>query len=233
MYLSACGLEDFSFDSWSDVSTLLSRRECLLLESRNYQTDLRNTQYIFGRLLLKQILSSCLNVNIHAIDILAFENGAPRLIINNSFVDYISLSISHYSNTIFVAAGLNCTCGVDVQSVSGVDWPSVLRAMNWSVSIDGQWLGVSSDVSDEVYVCQQVRSALIWSGYEAWFKANRGLVMPSDFLLHKIKLIQSDSVTGSRIFQMFLGRDSSYYDGCIYIKLLSDEVFAVAAKSTL
>lgn len=212
------------------VFHLLSIKERLILEQRNYKSDLRRRQFIYGRLLLKYLLHSQLNIEIQSISIAASATGAPSLIVDGVVVDNVGLSIAHFGNTVFGAVGLNCRCGVDVQSVSGVDWSAVLRVMEWSVSFDAQWLGISFNPLHDNYVSPQLRSALIWSGYEAWFKCNDSdVVIPSDFRLCHVKLLQKDSVTHVTIFQMVLACESSYSAYCIYLKVSSSgEIFAVA-----
>ena len=221
-------LDPKSYLSVENFFHLLSIKERFILEQRNYRTDLRRRQFIFGRLLLKQLLHSQLNIEIQSISIAASDAGAPSLIVDGVVVDNVGLSIAHFGNTVFGAVGFNCRCGVDVQSVSGVDWSAVLRVMEWSVSFDAQWLGISFNPLHDNYVSPQLRSALIWSGYEAWFKCNDGDVIPSDFRLCHVKLLQKDSVTHVTIFQMVLACDSSYSAYCIYLKVSSGEIFAVA-----
>ena len=230
--VSSClSLDPKSYLPVENVFHLLSIKERFIFEQRNYKTDLRRRQFVYGRLLLKQLVHSQLNIEIQSISIAASDAGAPSLIVDGLVVDNVGLSIAHYANTVFGAVGFNCRCGVDVQAVSGVDWSAVLRVMDWSVSFDCQWLGISPEPRHENYVSPQLRSALIWSGYEAWFKCNGGDVTPSDFRLHHVELLQKDSVTHVAIFQMVLACDTSYTAYCIYLKVSSGEIFAVATSA--
>ena len=233
LFFSSVFLDRESFLPVENLYHLLSSEERLILDQRNYQTDLRRRQFVYGRLLLKQLLYSKFNIQIQSLTIAASESGAPSLILDGVVVDNVGLSIAHYDNSVFGAVGFNCRCGVDVQSVFGVDWSAVLRAMEWSVSFDGQWLGISFDPRYDNYVSPQLRSALIWSGYEAWYKCNDGVVFPSDFRLHQVRLLWKDTVTHSMIFEMFLACGcsyNSYITDCIYLRVSSDEIFAVAVQ---
>ena len=154
------------------------------------------------------------------------------LFFQGSHVEEVSLSIAHNGDTVFVSAGSNSQCGVDVQSILGIDWHAVERAMGWSVSNKSQWSGIGFDVYQDPCVSRRVRCGLIWSAYEAWMKLH-GCQLPStEFSWHHIRLLETDPVTHAQIFEMVLRNRPSYSRGRILLMLCSDEVFAVATQES-
>lgn len=232
VFLSAAVLDQSSIDSWRNIFCYLSDGERLELDQRNYRHDLRRAQFIYGRLLLKRLLVSEMDLDPASIDIRSSTNGRPMLFMRDSHVEAVSLSIAHNGNTVFVSAGSNCQCGVDVQSILGIDWHAVERAMGWSVSNESQWSGIGFDAHQDPCVSQRVRCGLIWSAYEAWMKLHGCLLPSTEFSWQHIRLLETDPVTHSQIFEMVLGNRSSYSKGQILLMSCSDEVFAVATQES-
>ena len=232
IFLSAAVLDQSCINSWRDFSCYLSDGERLELDKRSYRRDLRRAQFTYGRLLLKILLARKMNLDFGLIDIRSSNNGRPMLFLRDSRVEAVSLSIAHNGNTVFVSAGSNSQCGVDVQSILGIDWYAVERAMGWSVSNESQWFGIGFDVYQDPCVSWRVRCCLIWSAYEAWMKLH-GCQLPStEFRWHHIRLLETDPVTHTQIFEMVLGNRSSYSKCRILLMLCSDEVFAVATQES-
>ena len=232
LFLSAAILDESSIDSWRNITCYLASAERRELDKRNYRHDLRRAQFIYGRLLLKLLLVREMHLDFELIDIRSSNNGRPTLFLRDSHVESVSLSIAHNGNTVFVSAGSNCQCGVDVQSILGIDWHAVERAMGWSVSNESQWSGIGFDVDQDPCISRQVRCGLLWSAYEAWMKLH-GCQLPStEFSLHHIRLLETDPVTHVQIFEMDTGNRCSYSKGRILLMSCSDEVFAVATQES-
>lgn len=217
---------------WQNSARYLSVRERYELDQRGYRLNLRRLQFIVGRLLLKRLLSCEMNLDFESIDILPSNNGKPLLFLQGCLVEEIDLSVAHYAKTIFVSAGSKCRCGVDIQSICSVDWDAVERVMGWSVSNKQQWSGISFDSGRESYLAPQARAALIWSGYEAWLKLHRCELPYTKFCWRHISLLETDPVTHSQIFEMFLEHGHSYNQCRILLKFCSDEVFAFAMQAS-
>jgi phosphopantetheinyl transferase len=232
LFLSAAILDEESIHSWRNIACYLASVERRELDKRNYRHDLRRAQFIYGRLLLKLLLVRRMNFDFGLIDIRTSINGRPTLFLRNSHVESVSLSIAHSGYTVFVSVGLNCVCGVDVQSIRGIDWHAVERAMGWSVSNEFQWSGIGFDVHQAHCISRQVRCGLVWSAYEAWMKLH-GCQLPStEFSWHHIGLLETDPVTHAQIFEMDTGHRCSYSKGRILLMSYSDEVFAVATQES-
>lgn len=197
------------------------------LARRDYPLISRSAQFIYSRLLLKTMLSRSMGVSVRSLSIRTASNGQPQLYQSGRHVEHMSLSLSHDRDRLFVAAGFRCLCGVDVQSLHGVDWPLVMRAMGWTDWVD-QLLRTSHGMSDFVQLNQAKWIALLWSAYEAWMKAMACTLKPSDFVWQKITLIMDDHATKSFIFEMILGKRCPCNHARIFLSLRANEVLATA-----
>lgn len=214
--------------SWQSLDRYLSVTEQYELARRNYRSDLRRSQFVYGRLLLKLLLVREMNLDFGLINILSSGRGEPLLFQRDSLVEAACLSIAHHRNLVFVSAGFNCRCGVDVQSIHRIDWNAVLRVMGWSISNDSQWVGIGLEPNQDQYLSPQARCCLIWSAYEAWLKLHSCQLPPTEFSWHHIRSLETDTFTHAQIFEMVLHDCGLYDKGRILLMLYSDEVFAVA-----
>lgn len=209
------------------LSHWLTADERAELSRRNYRLASRVSQYIYGRLLLKVVLSRALRVNVHSLSIGTGGTGQPLLIYSGSLVEDVSLSISHDQDRLFVAAGLGCQCGVDIQAFKQVDWPLVMRAMGWR----DRMMSLLETCS-ELYPLSDLNhvrcSAMLWAAYEAWMKATACSLAPSDFAWQQIRLVSQDLITQSLYFEMTIGARRAYNAARVLLSLRADEVLAIA-----
>jgi phosphopantetheinyl transferase len=232
IFLSAAVLDQFCINSWRSTSCYLSDCEKLELDKRNYRRDLRRAQFIYGRLLLKFLLVREMDLDFGSVNIHSSSNGQPLLFLGDLLIESICLSIAHNGNTVFVSAGANCRCGVDVQSILGINWHGVTRVMGWSISNESQWPGIYFDANQHPYVSPQLRCGLIWSAYEAWLKLHGCKLPPTEFRWHHIRLVETDPVTHARIFEVVLEHSAYYNKNRVRLMSCSDEVFAVATQES-
>jgi phosphopantetheinyl transferase len=201
------------------------------LVRRNYKVASRSAQYIYGRLLLKIILSPAMGVSARSLSIRTGTSGQPLLLASSASADHLSVSISHDRDRLFVAACSRCRCGVDIQALHGVDWPLVMRAMGWSERVE-HCFRTAIEAHGVVCMNLAVFSAMIWSAYEAWMKVTVCALDATDFVWQRISLIETDPVTHYHIFEMALAERRPYNQVRILLSLRSNEVLAVATVAS-
>jgi phosphopantetheinyl transferase len=209
------------------MSQWLTADERAELIKRNYKVASRSLQFIYGRLLLKVILSRALGVNPHALSIRTGGSGQPLLLHSGRLVKDVSLSVSHDQDRLLVAAGMGCQCGVDIQTFKQVDWPLVMRAMGWSDRI-ASLLEAGLAMRPLIELNHVTCTAMIWSAYEAWMKATACSLAPSDFAWQQIRLVSQDAITQSSYFEMTIGPRRAYNPSRVLMSLRADEVLAIA-----
>lgn len=197
------------------------------LKRRDLRFVFRIAQYIYSRLLLKVLLARAMRVSISILSIRTATGGQPQLYIADRLSDEVSLSISHDRNRLFVAAGLRCRCGVDVQALQGVDWQSVMCAMGWLEHVQA-WLNLNLKTYSGLGLDFSAISALVWSAYEAWMKLTACTLVPSEFAWQEISLIEIDPISHFSLYEMILAKDCPYHYAKILMSLRSYEVLAVA-----
>ncbi|VDP06984.1 unnamed protein product [Soboliphyme baturini] len=69
-----------------------------------------------GRLLLRQALRRCLNINWENVILERTEKGKPVLAVDSGACD-ISFNISHHGDFVVLATSTSCSCGIDVMNV--------------------------------------------------------------------------------------------------------------------
>lgn len=193
------------------------------LSCRHYKQHLNTVQFVYSRLVLKIVLSSCLRADPSTLCVRSLRSGRPVLYCSGHLNERVHLSISHDREQVFVAAGLDCPCGVDVQALRGVDWSLVIRSMGWT-----SFLQTSLDQFSLNGLSFEHKSALFWAAFEAWFKLTGDRHSLSRFRCKEIKLIQCDLVTNTSIYEVTLSEFSPYSYASIFLSLRRDEVFAVA-----
>jgi len=197
------------------------------LAKRNYRAGHRTSQYIYGRVLLKAILSRGLGVNPHSLSIRTGYAGQPLLFHSGRLVEDASLSVSHDKNQLLVAAGFGCQCGVDLQSFKEVDWPLVMHAMGWSKRI-ARLLEVGSATHPALQLSHVTCSAMVWSAYEAWMKATTCSLAPSDFSWQRIRLVEEDANTQSSYYEMTVDARYTYNVCRVIMSVRANEVLTIA-----
>ena len=213
--------------------SLLSDAERAELFRRNYRHKLRSAQYLYSRLSLRFMLACALHLDFSSISIVSSASGCPRALYNGVVLDNCSVSISHECNLFLVSACFGCRSGIDIQSLYGIDWISVVAYMGWEKSARNSFEEIIS-LTPALVLSLSALYAMIWSAYEAWMKMT-GCTFPSDvFSWRSIRLISGRSGNFASVFEMTLDcRVSSAPWSRVVIGHLGDQVIAVAHDSLL
>jgi len=205
----------------------LDDSERKILAAREYRSQLRSEQYIYGRLLLKLLLSDYLGVDVRSLSIRSASSGLPELYIRDAHVSYISVSLSHDRDQLFVAVGVRCGCAVDIQLLHGIHWPSVIRAMGWSHHLN-TWTSMDRDPAFYPALSLSARCGLLWTGFEAWMKLTECRFSPSTFAWTHIKLVSYEPASSSFIYKLNLAPRCPYYDAHILLMFRHNVCYAVS-----
>jgi phosphopantetheinyl transferase (holo-ACP synthase) len=200
------------------------------LSARNYRFKQRSAQYIYARLVLKARLSRGLHVSAHSLSVRSTPSGKPQLYMSGRFINDVSLSLSHDKEKLFVAAGLGCRCGVDIQSIHGVDWLLIMRAMGWSNDAT-RWLAVDRCDPYAPPLTFGACSALLWAAFEAWMKLTECTYTANDFAWSSINFIAHDPAACASIYEMQLATHCPHNNARVLLRLTSNEALAVATLS--
>ena len=211
------------------ASKLLHLNECQELDRRAYRNSLLSCQYVFSRLLLKTMLLDFGRFDIQALNIRTASSGEPLVFDSDQPVKDVCVSISHCKSFIFVAACVSYRCGVDVQYISGVDWPLVIRFMGWTHHVES-WMHEFSGLIPQSKLTLEVGSSLLWSAYESWRKLTGCTYDSCEFVWQRLILVSVDPATSFCIFRMELAQDCLFSQTDLILSLRSYEVLAVAAN---
>lgn len=211
------------------ASHLLHVNECHELDRRAYRNSLLKCQYVFSRLLLKIMLLDVGRFDVQSLNIRTASRGEPLLCDSDQPVKDVCVSISHCNSLIFVAACVGYRCGVDVQHISGVDWPLVIRYMGWTHHVKS-WMHEFSGLIPQSKLTLEVGSVLLWTAYESWRKLTGCTYDSCKFVWQRLILVSVDPATSFCIFRMELAQDCLFSQTDLILSLRAYEVLAVASN---
>ena len=212
------------------ASEWLGPSELSDLATRNYKNQLRVAQFVFGRVLLKKQLAKVFDRKPSSISIQTLSGGRPVVHWPDGLEQQVCLSVSHDHSCLLVGIAQNCLFGVDIQSLQGVDWLAVNRAMGWSGLVES--LAINVSVVDNVYLPVQSCSCLVWAAYEAWMKLTSCRFSAGEFVWKSLEFVEKDFVTGHAIYEMVLADSCPYSESRLLLELRSEEVIPIATYST-
>lgn len=137
----------------------------------------RISDYVTSRLVSKLLLFRRFHhYNVAASDLELYgpPSCPPRLYFCKRNLSNLYVSVSHSRGLVLVGINEQSAFGLDIEHVSGHDWPAIFAYMRWPMPMP------THQVSMEGLCC------CVWTIYEAGFKLFGGLVAQSDFQLLSI-----------------------------------------------